>query len=78
MDPGKNPLIDSNPLNESACRGNKNTVVYTGGDKRYLESLKKDSPTCFTVTTDKSVWTKARGRLVQESLAVLQVPVIQY
>ncbi len=60
MDPGKNPGIDSNPLNESACRGNKNTVVYTGGDKRYLESLKKDSPTCFTVTTDKSVWTKAR------------------
>ena len=60
MDPGKNPLIDSNPLNESACRGNKNIVVYTGGDKRYLAELKKDSPTCFTVTTDKSVWTKAR------------------
>ena len=60
MDPGKNPQIDSNPLNESACRGNKNIVVYTGGDKRYLAELKKDSPTCFTVTTDKSVWTKAR------------------
>ena len=60
MDPSKNPLIDSNPLNESACRGNKNTVVYTGGDKRYLEELKRDSPACFNVTTDKSVWTRAR------------------
>ena len=60
MDPGKNPYIDSNPLRESACRGHKNIVVYTGGNKNYLEQLKKDSPTCFEVTTDKSVWTKAR------------------
>ncbi len=61
MDPGDHPQVYSRPLNESACRGNKNTIVYTGGNKSYLEQLKKASPACFDVTTDKAVWTKARN-----------------
>ncbi len=61
MDIGDHPRIKSRPLNEGACRGNKNTIVYTGRDKRYLEQLKKASPACFNVTTDKNVWTKARN-----------------
>ena len=61
MDIGDHPQVKSRPLNEGACRGNKNTIVYTGKDKRYLEQLKKASPACFNVTTDKNVWTKARN-----------------
>ncbi len=60
MDIGDHPQVYSRPLNESACSGNKNTIVYTGGDKSYLEQLKKASPACYNVTTDKSVWTRAR------------------
>lgn len=52
--------VTTRVLNESACRGNKNTIVYTGGSRSYLEELKRASPTCFDVTTDKSVWTRAR------------------
>ena len=61
MDIGDHPQVKSRPLNESACRGHKNTIVYTGKDKRYLEQLKKASPACYNVTTDKNVWTKARN-----------------
>ena len=61
MDPGDHPWVYSRPLNESACRGNKNTIVYTGRDMRYLDQLKKASPACFDVTTDKGVWDRARN-----------------
>ncbi len=61
MDPGDHPQVYSRPLNEGACKGNKNTIVYTGGNKSYLEQLKKASPACFDVTTDKNVWIKARN-----------------
>ncbi len=61
MDPADHPRVKSRPLNERACRGDKNTIVYTGGNKRYLAQLKKASPACFNVTTDKRVWEKARN-----------------
>ena len=61
MNPNDLGRVTTNVLNESACRGNKNTIVYTGGNSSYLAQLKRASPTCFNVTTDKSVWTKARS-----------------
>lgn len=61
MNPDDLSRVTTRVLNESACRGNKNTIVYTGGNRSYLAELKRASPTCFDVTTDKSVWTKARS-----------------
>lgn len=37
----------------------KNTIVYTGGSKDFLNYLKNAKPSCYDVTTDKSVWDKA-------------------
>lgn len=48
-------------LVESACVGARNTIVYTGGSQKYLEQLKRESPVCFEVTTDKGVWDRARA-----------------
>ncbi len=61
MNPADLARVTTNPLNEAACRGNKNTIVYTGGDKRYLAELQRASPACFNVTTDKNVWLRARN-----------------
>lgn len=62
IDIGDDPRVKDKPLNERACRGNKNTVVYLGGNKAYLEQLKQASPACFDITTDKNVWNRARAR----------------
>ena len=76
MDPGKNPRrLTATPLTKAPAGATKILVVYTGGDKRYLAELKKDSPTCFTVTTDKSVWTKARDAWFRNHSQFSRVPV---
>ena len=62
INPGKDPRVDYSPLVESACKGHKNTVIYLGNDKRYLDELKKASPTCFTITDDLGIWKKARAK----------------
>ncbi len=61
INPNKDSRLRYDPLNESACRGNKNVVVYTGGNRSYLAQLKAASPTCFDVTTDIGVWNRARS-----------------
>ncbi len=50
--------IEKKVLNGGSCRNN--TIVYTGGSKSYLSYLKRNSSSCFKVTTDKHVWEKAR------------------
>ena len=50
--------IEKKVLNGGSCRNN--TIVYTGGSKSYLNYLKRNSSSCFKVTTDKRVWEKAR------------------
>ena len=57
IDPAQHPKVTTNPL---VCSG-KSTIVYTGGSKSYLEYLKRTRRDCFNITTDKSVWTKARN-----------------
>ena len=61
VNPSDSRQVSSKPLNESACRGNKSTIVYLGKNKSYLAYLKRASPACFNITTDKNVWTKARN-----------------
>ena len=50
--------IERKVLNGGSCRNN--TIVYTGGSKSYLNYLKRNSSSCFKITTDKRVWEKAR------------------
>ena len=50
--------IERKVLNGGSCRNN--TIVYTGGSKSYLNYLKRNSSSCFKVTTDKRVWERAR------------------
>ena len=50
--------IEKKVLNGGSCRNN--TIVYTGDSKSYLNYLKRNSSSCFKVTTDKRVWEKAR------------------
>lgn len=61
INPNDHPNIKEPLLIESDCAGAKNTVVYTGNDKKYLEYLRGASPACFEVTTDRSVWEAARN-----------------
>ncbi len=51
--------IDRKVFNGGKCQNN--TIVYTGGSKSYLEYLKRNSPKCMRVTTDKRVWDRARA-----------------
>ena len=53
--------IEDNPLQESACVGHKNTIVYVGGITADFDRLKKASPTCYTVTDQVKVWDDARA-----------------
>ena len=50
--------IEKKVLNGGSCRNN--TIVYTGGNKSYLNYLKRNSSSCFRITTDKRVWDRAR------------------
>lgn len=51
--------IERSILNGGSCRNN--TIVYTGGNRSYLSYLRRNSGSCFKVTTDRDVWTKARS-----------------
>lgn len=62
VDIAQHPKVSTNPI---VCRG-KSTIVYTGGSKSYLSYLKRTRPDCFKITTDKSVWTKARDAWFRE------------
>lgn len=62
VDPADLHGVTTRPL---VCRG-KSTIVYTGGNRSYLEQLKRTRRDCFNVTTDKSVWTKARDAWFRE------------
>ena len=50
--------IDRSVINGGSCRNN--TIVYTGGNRSYLNYLQRNSSGCFRVTTDKRVWDRAR------------------
>ena len=62
IDPSDDPKVKYDILDRSACRGNKNTIVYTGGSAAYLRQLRAAAPECFDVTTDVNVWKTARAR----------------
>ena len=62
IDPSDDPKVKYDILDRSACRGNKNTIVYTGGSAAYLRQLRAAAPECFDVTTDVNVWKTARAK----------------
>ena len=62
IDPSDDPKVNYDVLDRAACRGNKNTVVYLGGDANYLKQLREAAPECFDVTTDIGVWKTARAK----------------
>ncbi len=61
VNPNDGPNLKEPLLIESNCVGAKNTIVYTGKSQKYLEYLKRASPVCFDVTTDRGVWEAARA-----------------
>ncbi len=62
VDPSEDPRVKYDILDRGACRGHKNTIVYTGGESWYLKELREAAPECFDVTTDLGVWKTARAR----------------
>ncbi len=62
IDPSDDPKVNYDILDRAACQGNKNTIVYTGGNAYYLKELRAAAPECFDVTTDINVWKAARSR----------------
>ncbi len=62
IDPSDDPKVNYDILDRAACQGNKNTIVYTGGNAYYLKELQAAAPECFDVTTDINVWKAARSR----------------
>ena len=62
VDPSEDPRVKYDILDRGACRGHKNTIVYTGGESWYLKELREAAPECFEVTTDLGVWKAARAR----------------
>ncbi len=62
IDPSDDPKVNYDVLDRAACQGNKNTVVYLGGNASYLKQLREAAPECFDVTTDVGVWKTARAK----------------
>lgn len=58
INPTDHPRVVGNPL---SCPS-KNTIVYAGKNKSYLNYLRKANPKCYTVTTDMGVWKNARAQ----------------
>lgn len=49
------------PLNEAACVGHKNTIVYLGSNTTHFNNLKAESPTCFDVVQGSTFWNSKRS-----------------
>ena len=62
VDPSEDPKVKYDVLDRGACRGHKNTIIYTGGSPGYLKELQAAAPECFDVTTNLGVWKAARAK----------------
>lgn len=62
IDPSADPFVGYDALNNAACVGHKNIIVYTGTDSYTYNRLLTQAPDCFTVTRDINVWKNARQR----------------
>ena len=49
------------PLNEAACVGHKNTIVYLGSNDSHFAKLQAESPTCFDVVRGSTFWNTKRN-----------------